>query len=79
MGYLTDWVGYSGLFIAFIAVLFIPGYIALRLLRLPRFGSLAMAPSWTLAIVGIGAIFLKDVSIGWFRASFAPQRAELGS
>lgn len=71
MGYLTDWVGYSGLFIAFIAVLFIPGYIALRLLRLPRFGSLAMAPSWTLAIVGIGAIFLKDVSIGWFRASFA--------
>lgn len=70
MGYLTDWIGYSGLFIALVVVLFVPGYIALRLLRLPRFGALAMAPSWTLAIVGIGAILFKDLTIGWIRASF---------
>lgn len=70
MGYLGTWVGYAGLFLALMAVVFLPGYIALRFLRFPRFGSFALAPAWTMAIVGIGAIVLNEGDVGWNRASF---------
>lgn len=71
MGYIGAWIAHGGLLLGLLAVIFIPGYIALRFLRMPRFSSLALAPSWTFAIIGIATIIFNDVGIVWNFASFA--------
>ena len=64
MGYLGTWAGYAGLFLALMAVVFLPGYIALRFLRFPRFGSFALAPAWTMAIDSVFfSIVVRNVDV----------------
>lgn len=70
MGYIGEWIRYGGIFLGLLAVIFIPSYAALRFLRMPRLSSIALAPSWTFAIVGIATIVFHDVGIGWNLASF---------